>query len=65
VAAKKRFKLAVTRNKVKRYLREQFRLNQARLSGLDIVIIPRAQSVFDVDFINLFDLIAKKSRKLC
>ena len=38
-------KLAVTRNKIKRIVREQFRLNQARLPKIDIVIIMRPEAV--------------------
>ena len=33
--------LAVRRNRIKRYLRESFRVNKARLRGYDIVIIAR------------------------
>lgn len=34
---------AVARNKIKRVMRESFRLNQKRLAGFDIIIIARHQ----------------------
>lgn len=34
---------AVDRNRIKRIVRENFRLNQERLEGLDIVILARQQ----------------------
>lgn len=39
VVAKKNAKLAVQRNRLKRLLRERFRLSQVELSGLDIVAL--------------------------
>ena len=41
VIAKKHIRLAVQRNRVKRILRESFRLNQHTVSGLDIVVLAR------------------------
>ncbi|MDD5737079.1 MAG: ribonuclease P protein component [Candidatus Omnitrophica bacterium] len=39
------FKLAVTRNKLRRYVKEAFRLNKKRISGgYDIIVMPRAQA---------------------
>ncbi|MFA5164617.1 MAG: ribonuclease P protein component [Candidatus Omnitrophota bacterium] len=39
------FRLAVTRNKLRRYVREAFRLNKERISaGYDIIVMPRAQA---------------------
>jgi ribonuclease P protein component len=35
---------AVTRNKIKRQIRESFRLNKGQLGGLDIVVIARPAS---------------------
>ncbi len=40
--SKKNFKKAVDRNLVKRVIRESFRLHQASLQGLDIVVMSRA-----------------------
>ncbi len=39
--SKKRIKLAVGRNRLKRLIRESFRQNQSALSGLDCVILAR------------------------
>ena len=41
VVAKKHVRTAVKRNRVKRLVRESFRLNQHQLTGLDIVVIAR------------------------
>lgn len=40
--ARKAVPHAVTRNRIKRNVRESFRLNQARLPAVDLVILPRA-----------------------
>jgi len=39
--SKKAAKKAVTRNKIKRTIRESFRLNQARLQDWDVVFVAR------------------------
>jgi ribonuclease P protein component len=39
VVAKKRFKLAVTRNKLKRQVREIYRCQQEKLPGIDLIVI--------------------------
>ena len=41
VVAKKKVRRAHERNRVKRISRESFRLNQHRLLGLDIVVMPK------------------------
>lgn len=41
VIAKKNIRLAVQRNRIKRILRESFRLHQQTLAGLDIVVLAR------------------------
>lgn len=41
VIGKKSVKLSVERNRLKRQIRESFRLNQATLAGWDIVVIAR------------------------
>lgn len=42
IISKKSIRRAVDRNRVKRLVRESFRLCQTRLSGLDVVIMSRA-----------------------
>ena len=42
--AAKHLKHAVSRNRVKRQIRESFRLNQSQLEGLDIVVISRVDT---------------------
>lgn len=43
IVGKRVAKLAVTRNRIKRVVRESFRANQALLQGFDIVVIARQQ----------------------
>ncbi len=43
IVGKRVAKHAVTRNRIRRVVRESFRFNQARLTGLDIVVIARQQ----------------------
>lgn len=42
--AAKHLKHAVSRNRIKRQIRESFRLNQSQLEGLDIVVISRVDT---------------------
>lgn len=42
-------KLAVDRNRLKRLVRESFRLQQLHLSGLDLVVIIKKDFIFDHD----------------
>ncbi|EKD71700.1 MAG: Ribonuclease P protein component [uncultured bacterium] len=43
VITKQAVKLAVDRNKLRRYVRESFRQSQERLKGLDIVVLVRSE----------------------
>ncbi len=42
VVAKKNIRLAVQRNRVKRHIRETFRLQQDHLGGIDAIVLPRS-----------------------
>ena len=39
VIAKRNIRKAVTRNLIKRIIRERFRLNQAKLAGFDVIVV--------------------------
>lgn len=41
VVAKKHVRLAVQRNRIKRLIRDSFRLNQHQLAGIDIIVLAR------------------------
>ena len=43
IVAKRVAKHAVTRNRIKRVIRESFRFQHAKLSGIDIIVIARQQ----------------------
>jgi ribonuclease P protein component len=43
IVGKRVAKLAVTRNQIKRVVRESFRLHQTKLQGFDIIVIARQQ----------------------
>lgn len=44
VIAKKHIRLAVQRNRIKRLIRESFRLHQIQLQGIDIVVLARGKA---------------------
>jgi len=52
VIGKKNVKLAVERNRLKRQIRESFRHHQAKLAGLDLVVIAR-KGAADLENIEL------------
>lgn len=54
VVAKKKTRLAVARNRIKRVIRESFRHNKVTLSGIDFVVLSR-MGADDVDNQILFD----------
>lgn len=55
VVPKKNIALAVQRNKVKRVIRESFRLNQEKIKNFDIIVFPYAGA----------EKITKKDLRLC
>lgn len=63
VIGKKSIKLAVERNRIKRQLRETFRLHQMELTGWDIVVISR-KGLADLDNPELARQFAKLWRRL-
>ena len=68
VMAKKHMKLAVERNRMKRLIRESFRLQQQELAGLDIVVLSRkgmdslSNSEFSQQLTQQWQRIYKKMR---
>jgi ribonuclease P protein component len=66
---KRQIKSAVTRNRIKRLIRESFRYNQARLAGLDIVVLVRAGAArvanptFLLDLDKLWDRLKEQCEK--
>ncbi|WP_019528677.1 ribonuclease P protein component [Dasania marina] len=63
VIAKKNVRLAVQRNRVKRIIRESFRLNQANIPALDIVVLAR-HSIDALDNASLHKHLAKLWQQL-
>ncbi|WP_217475682.1 ribonuclease P protein component [Stutzerimonas stutzeri] len=63
VIGKKSVKLAVERNRIKRQLRETFRLHQTELTGWDIVVISR-KGLADLDNPELARQFAKLWKRL-
>ncbi|MGH1472045.1 MAG: ribonuclease P protein component [Cellvibrionaceae bacterium] len=57
VIAKKNIRLAVQRNRVKRAIRETFRLKQHKLPNIDAIVLARSQldSLSDQELNKLFD----------
>jgi ribonuclease P protein component len=70
VVAKKHAKLAVTRNRIKRQARESFRLSQASLSAIDIVLLVRKgmgdldQAALRQTLDHLWDQLGRKARRI-
>jgi ribonuclease P protein component len=63
VIAKKHVKLAVTRNRLKRQIRESFRLQANNLPNLDIVVLAR-QGCGDLDNPNFNRILEKQWKRL-
>ena len=70
VVAKRNVKLAVARNRLKRTVRESFRLQQSCLTGLDIVVVVKKDFALNPqkDAINLpgiFKMVGDKHLACC
>ncbi|BDY07122.1 hypothetical protein F0521_41630 [Ferrimonas sp. YFM] len=61
--AKKHVKKACQRNRIKRIVRDEFRLHQHNLPGVDIVAIAK-KGVDDLDNATLHKLVEKLLKKL-
>lgn len=66
VVAKKNVKLAVARNRLKRIVRESFRLQQQSLHGLDIVVVIKKNFIQEPNAANILpELFARVGDKCC
>ncbi len=63
VIAKKHIRLAVQRNRIKRILRETFRLRQHLLAGIDVIVLARP-GLGELDNPALQQLLDKQWRRL-
>lgn len=64
VIGKKNVRLAVQRNRVKRHIRESFRLKQHKLPGIDAIVLARSQ-LDQLSDEKLDDLLDKQWSRLC
>ena len=63
VIGKKSVKLSVERNRIKRVIRDSFRLNQELLAGLDIVVVAR-KGLGDLENPELHQQFGKRWKRL-
>ncbi|MFQ3229037.1 ribonuclease P protein component [Reinekea sp.] len=63
IISKKNVKNATDRNRIKRFTRNYFRLNQAKLPSLDIIFMGR-KGLSDLSDAQLHELIEKQFQKL-
>ncbi len=64
VIARKHVKLAVHRNRLKRLIRESFRLRQAQMPSLDIVVLAR-RGMAELDNTAVSLMLEKQWNRLC
>jgi len=63
VVSKKNCRRATQRNRIKRLIRESFRCQQARLSGIDVIVLAR-RGAADLDNKAVTELLAKLWNRL-